>query len=324
MEVLPITIEEIPTIEKDIADDFFILAASWEQRCLGAAQRFGQYKCTTVAMIEYDGVNVQREENIKTLTPLLEKVGQLEPIMAEHDVPILNVRKIVSMIQSQTHGRMPRLTIDISTFTRKHLLQLIQGLDMASLLGNCQFLYTEPQDYPTEDNEPISHGISSVEAVPTLTGVNYASQDTVLVLFLGYEGRRALALYEHLEPNITIAIIPRPPYHPQWIGRTEAQNKFLLSSIPRENVYYTHSLNPTDTETFLTNLVKGERLNAATYNFMIAPMGTKAQTLGIYRFWRKNSQLATIMYASPVGYKEKKHPYAPGRTWLVDHTREWK
>lgn len=219
--------------------------------------------------------------------------------------------------------RQPRISIDISTFTRKHLLQLLQGLDLAGMLNTCQFFHTEPTDYHTYDDEPIAQGISSIKAIETFAGHNNPSCDSVLVLFLGYEGRRAQALWEYLEPNITFAVVPHPPYKTEWQHRTETQNRYLLSCLDKERVLTSHSLKPPDTERLLSNLIYSEQYSATRYNYLIAPFGTKAQVLGVYRFWRRHLGLATVMYASPVRYKEEQATYPFGRTWLLDSSIWW-
>src|SRR5262249_922813 len=153
-------------------------------------------------------------------------------------------------------NRAPRISLEISTFTRKHLLLLLSGLDHAGLLRNCQIVYTEPQDYQTHEDEAAATGISAIETIPTFPGSNRPSKNLLLVMFLGYEGRRTLALWEHLEPHSTVAVIADPPYRPEWCGRTELQNRYLLSCIPPTNILHSHSLYPNESEVLLERLTQ--------------------------------------------------------------------
>jgi hypothetical protein len=323
MSKLPIEIEELRSFHAGTPDDIFILAASWEERCLGTARRLGRYTCGTVILTTYDSPSQLRAKHIEEMIGLLSPIGDLQRMMATRNDPLNSVRHTVSLIRDRVGGRQPNISIDISTFTRKHLLQLLQGLDLAGMLKACQFFYTEPADYHTHDDEPITQGISSVKAVEAFAGHNNPSRDSVLVLFLGYEGRRALALWEHLEPNITLAVIPHPPYKAEWHNRTETQNRYLLSCLDKDQLLKSHSLKPADTERLLGDLVRSEQYSATKYNYRIAPLGTKAQVLGLYRFWRRHPGLATVMYASPVRYREEQatHPYS--RTWLLDSSDLW-
>ena len=304
-------------------DDFLILAASWEQRCLGLPQKLTDYECGQVLMTIYDGHSKKREENIKKLRKILPKCGRLSELEAMHSSPIQNVRETIEFIRNARLKRTPRISLDASSFTRKHLLQLLQGLELAKLLGECHIYHTEPQDYHTQDNESMSEGVSSIKAIETFGGEIRPSRDSVLILFLGFEGRRALAFLENLEPNRTLAVIPDPPYRDEWKGRTEAQHRYLLSCIPASALFRSHSLLPSSTEELLQKISNDPEFSPAKYNFFVGPMGTKAQLVGLYRYWRRNRGVLTVVYASPVRYKEERADFPPGRTWLIDRTQEW-
>jgi hypothetical protein len=323
MRKLPAHIQEITTISPNLEDDIFLVAASWEERCMGAARRLGNYKCGTVILTTYDSPSPKRAKNIDNLLDLFSPVGEIHRVSASHSDPLINVRETVSIIREKVGNRSPRISVDISTFTRKHLLQLLQGLDLENLLGTCQFFYTEPLDYHTYDNEPIAAGVNSVKTIETFAGQNNPSRDSLLVLFLGYEGRRALALWEHLEPNITLAVIPDPPFRPEWRNRTETQNKYLISCIEKDRLFRSHSLDPMDTDHLLSDLIRSDQYSISKFNYRIAPLGTKAQVLGLYRFWRRRPGLVTVMYATPVRYKEEQATYPVGRTWLLDNSGRW-
>jgi hypothetical protein len=314
---------QIGTIEPDTPDDALILAASWEERCLGVASRLRGYSCKTVILTVYDGPSKLRTDHIKQLTELLKPVGNIQRIETLHANPLANVRQTVALLENLADKKPPRITIDISTFTRKHLLQMLQGLDLAGMLQSFRIYYTESADYHTQDDEPISQGISSVRAIETFTGHNTPSHDSLLVLFLGYEGRRALALWEHLEPNETLVVIPDPPLRNEWKGRTENQNKYLLSCLPPEHVFSSDSLDPQDTEQLLNKLIGDPAYSTDKYDYTVSPLGTKPQVVGVYRFWRRRRGLFTIMYASPVRYREERATFPAGPTWLIDSEEDW-
>lgn len=318
----PVQLEDVPTLIQGQPDDVLLISASWEPRCLGVPELIKKYSCHNVLLTVYDGESSLREANIAKMTPLLSRVAPIKTIEAKHVDPLANVRETIRWLKSNVNG-IPRLTFDVSTFTRKHLLQLLQGLDLTGLLGKSQFLHTEPTDFVTSDNDALSEGVSSVRAIETFAGEKTPSRDTVLTLFLGYEGRRAQALVENLEPNITLAVIADPPYRPEWKSRAEEQNRYLLSCLPRRNVIRAHSLEPASSEHLLERTISQDHFPPETYNHFIAPMGTKPQTLGVYRFVRKHRGLATLVYASPSRYKEERAVFPAGRTWLVDKSEHW-
>jgi hypothetical protein len=319
----PVEITALPTVDPARPDDALILAASWEERCLGSARILGRYSCSQIFMAVYDGPSELRRTHISELHQRLSRVAQITQIDVNRANPLPAVRRVIGLVRDLGQSDIPRLSIDISTFTRKHLLQLLQGLDLEGLLASSQFVYTEPSDYPTQDDEPLGSGVSSVKAIETFGGQNTPSRDSLLLLFLGYEGRRTQALWEHLEPNITLAIVPDPPTRDSWRGRTEAQNRYLLSCIPRERVLKSHALVPSATEALLSEVISSDAYRADRYNYLVAPLGTKAQILGLYRFWRNNRGFATVMYARPLKYREEHASFPPRRTWVLDRSDTW-
>jgi hypothetical protein len=271
----------------------------------------------------YDTPSEAREQNIKLIEDAIKHRCQLEKVIASRSNPIESIKKIIDITSKSSSLRSPKISIDISSFTRKHLLQLLHGLDMSGLLSSCKFFYTEQSDYNTKDNEPISQGIASISAIETFTGRQRPSLDTLLVIFLGWEGARTLALWEHLNPNVTFAVIADPPYKPDWEGRTELQNSYLLSCLPKNNIFRAHALIPANTMNLLETFFDSPVSHKTSYNYQIAPMGTKPQIIGIYRFWRMYPMEFTIVYASPLRYREEQAIYPASQTWLIDDSSYW-
>jgi hypothetical protein len=274
-------------------------------------------------MTEYDGTNPRREQNIKLLRPILSDIGNLRVIPALHSDPAENVRTTVRMLGESVVAANARLTIDVSTYTRKHLIQLLWGLDAAGMLRNARLLYSQPADYHTADNEPTTKGVGHIGTIDGFGGPNWPSRDTLLVLFLGYEGRRAQAMWEYLAPNQTVVVVPDPPYKPEWRGRTEEQNRYLLSMIPSNRVLRCSSSDPSETEQLLQRLETSRDWRITEYNYRVAPMGTKAQLIGVYRFWRARQGDLSVVYASPGMYRDR--PEFPcSDILLLDDTSMWK
>lgn len=316
-------VTEIATWPDGERDDVLILAASWESRCLGVSRILGNFSCKKILLAIYDGDSAQRETNIGELEKNLSGVGELKKLAALHSDPLSNVIEMVAAIRTLGLNHPPRVCIDVSTFTRKHLMQLLLGLDSEGYLTSCRFFHTEPHDYDTNDNGSMVEGVSNVQAIEAFAGWNAASKDSVLTIFLGYEGNRALALWELIEPNQTLVVIPDPPYRPEWKGRTEDQNRYLLSSIPRSNIHYSSATEVDDTERLLENILKSGSFSLPKYKYQIAPLGTKAQTIGLYKFWRSNRNFCTIMYASATRYKHERANPLIGKTWSLGTTESW-
>ena len=93
--------------------------------------------------------------------------------------------------------------------------------------------------------------------------------------------------------------------------------------IPKDRWRTTSAISVDETAQFLEALVLEDRYSVENYRFQIAPLGTKAQTIGIYKFWRKFPRLSTIVYANPVRYREELATFPPSKTWLIETTTDW-
>ena len=318
----PIVIENIRSINPDEPDDFLILSLSWEDRCLGVAQRTKFYNSKFILINVYDNKTKKKEENLKELHRLLKSKGTLKNISSKQSRPIDGIIQMLNFIKNNSSNANPRISFDISCFTRKHLLQLLNCLECNNLLRNTNFYYSQPTNYFIEHNSTNAEGINSISEIETFSGENLSSRDTKLILFLNFEGRRATALWQELQPHITIPILPYPSVKKEWDIIVQNQNKLLLSTlnIRWEDIKKVNPLNTDDTKNLLIELTR----NQENYNFIIAPLGTKPQVLGIFKFWRLFQNEISIQYPSPIHYKDIPNTIFPTeKTWFIDKSSEW-
>jgi hypothetical protein len=228
----------------------------------------------------------------------------------------------------QKKGRLPGLTIKkelasllrdvaLSGFTKRHLLVLLEATRMRKCFQAFQCYHTEPKEYPVSGGSGRSRGISSPKSIELLRGPFFPSKDTILIIFLGYEGHRAHSLWQNLEPNRTFLVIPDPAYRVSWTGRTQKQNNLLLSALPPEVLLKSHSLMARDTVALLEKTLLGETALVDRYNVWIAPFGTKAQTLGLFWFWAAHPRVVSVVNASPVLYETSEIFVEAGDSWLI-------
>ena len=178
-----------------------------------------------------------------------------------------------------------------------------------------RIFYSEPEDYITDLYLPMSTGIRQINTIPGFVGTQPLTKPALLVIFLGYEGDRAISLFENLDPNEVIVVIPNPPYHIEWKGRTEEMNRHLIELIGEDRIEYANSRNPFIIASELEKIIENYDLN--DWHLCIAPLGTKPQTVGIYLFWQKHKGECSLIYAQPL--KHNKHFYSKGigKTWSL-------
>ena len=134
-------------------------------------------------------------------------------------------------------------------------------------------------------------------------------------MFLGYEGDRALAVYEHTQPMRTTLVIPDPPYRPDWAGRTERLNRDLLAIVGGPAVRRVDALEPEATAAMLGEVLGTEGRD--DYARIVTPLGPKPQTLGIYEYIRGSVDPPAIVYAGPLRHNHTFFSVGLGATWIL-------
>ncbi len=299
--------------EPDVA---FVVFASPEDRCLGAARRFASYRARTACILRItDEECPERERNLDELVSLC--TWDEGPVVCPttHADPLAGLNVLAQAVRAANRGG-GRVTVDISTFPKISLLLTLKALQRLGSDLHFRLLYTEPGKYKDDLREPLSYGLRRVTVVPTFAAPYVASQELTLVMFLGYERDRALGLWQSVEPHRTLAVIGRPAYHPEWEGVSERLNAALLAGVGGESIFSVDPRNPLATYAFLKNVVH-PRAERQRDNLCLAPLGTKPQCVGMYYFCSRFPRSATVIYASPL---EPNHAYLSkgvGSTWIL-------
>ena len=208
------------------------------------------------------------------------------------------------------------IVLDISVFTKRHLLMMLRWLDDEGLWDRLTIVYSEPEDYNVAQYIPLSFGLTSFHQIPGFSACPDLSRPVHLVLFLGYEGDRALAVYERVEPMQATLVVPHPPYNPSWIGRTEKFNADLLALVGEGRIEKVDPIDPTATAKALVQIF-GDGHERGEHAKIVCPLGTKPQTLGIYSYMRECTDPPAVVYASPLRHNHEFYSHGVGKTWVL-------
>jgi len=160
----------------------------------------------------------------------------------------------------------------------------------------------------------MSYGVKYVAPVPFYAGIQQPERRDLLVLFLGYEGERAVRLWRSVEPEHTIAVVSYPALRPAGHLPAISNNKTLLEMDP-EVVEQRQVPAASPEETF--EFLKEVHLKYPDWNIMISSLGPKVQTLGVYLFFEANPKCTSqVLYAPAASYDEKHYTMAPERFTL--------
>ncbi len=180
----------------------------------------GGWKPKEAVIFHYDDDNPKREHRHRTMTNTLQALSvcptdlqftESNSVKSLHD----NMAKLRVILRNLADAAV---VLDISVFTKRHLLMMLRWLDDEGFWDRLCIVYSEPEDYDVSEFIPLSFGLSSLRQIPGFSACPDLSRPVHLVLFLGYEGDRALAVFEHVQPMQTTLVIPYPPYRPSWAG----------------------------------------------------------------------------------------------------------
>jgi hypothetical protein len=295
-----------------------ITCSSHEGRCRSLLAQLQGWKPKEAVLFHYDDVNPRREVNheqmVKDLRaaaiePTVLQFTEGNPVKSLHD-NMQTLRRVFAA------NRFDAIVLDISVFTKRHLFMMLRWLDDEELWEQLAIAYSEPAEYVVSEFIPLSSGLASVQQVPGFSACPDLSRPVHLVLFLGYEGDRALAVYEHVQPMRTTLIVPDPPYKPYWRGRTEQYNADLLALVGDALIENVDAIDPDQTKDVLTKVL-GDSERRGTHARIICPLGTKPQAIGIYSYLRECADPPAVIYASPIRHNHEFFSHGVGATWVL-------
>lgn len=294
-----------------------VTCSSHEDRCKGLLDRAEGWAPGEVVLFHYDDDNPVREENHRFMESAIRRIGARLTVL-----PFTEADAVISLRDNMENlGRaMERcaggaVVIDISVFTKRHLLLMLRWLDDRGLWDGLHVVYSEPDDYLVSEHVPLSFGLKSLQQAPGFSACSDLSRPVHLMVFLGYEGDRALAVHEQIQPMKTTVAVPHPPYRAEWAGRTERFNRDLLTLVGERAVRKVDARDPAAASAALANLFG--RSGRSDFAKIVCPLGTKPQTLGIYDYVRGADDPPAIVYAGPLRHNHVFYSTGIGPTWLL-------
>ena len=303
------------------ANSLFITCSSHEDRCLGIPRGFGAWRPAKTLLFHYHDPNPRREENHQVLNGI---VAARSPAI---EIPFVESNAVDSFRQQhdalistlQTDRSIP-IVADISVLTKRHLLLLLRWIDDYDGWNRLWIVYSEPEEYEIEGHMPLSFGVSQVEQVPGFPAAPDPSRPLHVAMLLGYEGDRAFATFELLQPKQTTLIIPHPAFKPSWEGRTESQNHNLLEVVGTASLHKSDSIDPESTFAVLSATL-GNVSARSEFAKALCPLGTKPQTVGLYMYLRECLDPPAVIYSGALRHNHSYYSRGVGKKWLIHRPR---
>lgn len=284
------------------ADDLFIVANSFEPRCLFATETAvrSSYRAGNAILIEYDST---RPEHAKAKSVHREQLEKKLSAISEHSQCVPTLKYDVIRFWEDLDARLPTtrnintITIDISTFTKCTLVTLLTLLRSRFPGAQVRCVWT-PGVY---GNSPrLTRGVSRIFAVPGFGGIGW-QECRVLILFLGQEADRSYALWRAVDPDRVYLIAAESEY--TRISGRELLESTVFRAYCDVKEYVISAVDPRETEELLARVNEDLKSDGYRGDVAVGCFGTKLETLGIWRFldsMREKSVLGwSYVYAVP-------------------------
>jgi len=316
----PIEVASLTRLNEYGPDDLFICCASFEERSVSSTAKIGadfRTRFSVIFVVEEPLYKKEVQNNLFRLQSELKKrSGEgIFVISCQRGNPVEGIAQLKN-IWSQCKPRSsegPFITIDISGFTKIYLLELLHYLVIDLNLGIPRMLHTTQKYLPTK----LTRGVEQITTVPNFFGSPLLDKETLLILLLGFEPERSLAVWKQFNPSKTIVLITNPPRYGNldYVKYAQENNSYLLSQ-PSVEVRNVPADNPYAVKSMLEAIYKDAR---GSFNIVVGPFGTKSQVVGVFLFYLEYPKVQ-VVYSFPAKYTKSYLQRKPGPTLLLPLT----
>jgi len=315
--VEPIEVERLTRLNEYGPDDLFICCASFEDRCISSTSKMGADFLTRFAVIFVIEEPLYKRQVDNNLFRLQSELGKrtaegIFVISCQRENPMEGVTELKNIWRQckPKDSEEPFITIDISGFTKIYLLELLHYLVIDLNLGIPRMLHTTQKYLPTK----LTRGVEQITTVPNFFGSPSLEKQTILILLLGFEPERSLAVWKHFNPSKTIALITNPPRYGNldYLKYAQENNSYLLSQ-PSVEVRNVPADNPYAIKNVLEVIYNDTR---GSFNMVIGPFGTKSQAIGVFLLCLEHPKVQ-VVYSFPIKYTRSYLQRKPGPTLLL-------
>ena len=310
--------------------DLYVVASSFEPRSVRATSLLEEGSFRRAIVFNYQDTldTVLGQDNARQIRGYLKaaRVERVDVLPCRFSEPYSVVRTFHTFLEGNKLFREVRsIVIDITCFTKLHLLTLLRYMEVelgAQIVGVC---YTEPLTYATAFGKSLSYGIERTVYLPYCP-LPHGSRGVGLIAFLGYERARLECVIQELEPDVSVVVLGEPGFTRDMEEDSRRINESLIHRSTYDRQYRLVTAPTRDLEDArlcLENEMKGMRRNGCD-SIYLAPLGTKLQALAIDMLRRSGISVRMLLaYTIPKRYERKLYSQGSGPTYygvLYDKT----
>jgi len=307
MKQNPIRLKDYLNDETNKSFKILITAVSYEKRGISSVRSIiNNLEIEKAILILFNGKNYlsnklqeKWEEQKKHLINIF-KENKIEYIEFACDSVFFydSIEKIIEFV-----GHELPIVINITTLPKNYILRFAKDFDNEQ---NIFYYHRTVYRKPTKDE--LNIGIREIVPIEGFEGFMELNKEDLLVLILGYEGHRALSFISKFSSYRILPLISIPNEGNSMEDKLFYENDIFCN----KNLLRKHSVLKNKDETFYTisslnhinfyielESIIEDYIRNNKDNICISPMGTRAQTLGLYLYWRKHPEIQ-IVYSVPI------------------------
>lgn len=304
------------------AIDLVLVASSFETRSIRAASLVQDGACTRGVVFQYQDTldSALGQDNARQIRTELERVctEDMEVLPCRFSDPYSAVRTFHIFAQEKgLSGRVRTVLMDITCFTKLHMLLLLKYLETELQVDMIRVAYTEPLAYATAFGKSLSYGIDTTVYVPYRPKA-YRSRGVGLLAFLGHERQRLECIIQELEPDVSVIALGEPGFTQDMLEYSRRINDSLLHRTEYDRQYRLVAVPANDLRSAVDCLERevDHLVTEGCESVYLAPLGTKVQALGIDMLRRsRNSVRMLLAYSIPKRYERRLYSQGSGPTY---------
>ena len=300
----------------------FLVASSFEPRSTRAASLIDKGAFDDAIIFNYQDTldSASGRFHAQTIREALQDALVSGPYVlpCSFSKPYSAVQALAALLRAEGL-KLEHVTLDITCFTKLHLLLLLRYLhDQVGVLA-MRICYTEPLTYATAYGRELSYGTTETISLPYRSGARYSNR-VALMAFMGHERSRLERILHELEPDLAVVILGTPGFSPNIREYSEKVNHGLIMRASFDRQYRFVRMPVLQPQEIYSRLLEEMRRVISEdqcETIYFATMGTKLQALAVDMIRRSNEVDARLMlaYSVPKRYERNLYSQGSGRTY---------
>lgn len=284
----------------------YILATSFEERSRAilddlVLRSYGD-EVLVIDFLGYENVGpylYNRNEIMSKLTEMKFLPKKVEVEVARPLAALDVIRAAIAQLKPS------KITLDISVLPKTYLFGLCRLL--LSMGIETKLRYYKPSKY----GKFLSRGIGTVNSISGFEGEITTTGELYLAIVLGFEGYKALHVWESIGPTKCTALLGTPPYRDEFLAYSKENNKDLLGAVEGIQFVDLHTFDVQVAISQLKEVHSSSRAANRDSSFVLCPLGTKLQSLACFGLAYCNPEI-TVATVSSLTY------YSGEYSWGID------